>query len=44
MTEKEMNILIEKSCKLYDGDPVIKKVEYVMDFGELRVEYEFYSN
>jgi len=43
MTENEMKTLIEKTHQIYGG-AVFHKIQYTMDFGELRIEYDFYLN
>ncbi len=43
MTEKEINAIIEKtSLQNYEG--ILEKIQYVMEFGEISIQYDFCLN
>jgi len=44
MSEKEINIIIEKNLSLGETLRKIYKLEYTMDFGSMAVVYEFCLN
>jgi hypothetical protein len=45
MTENEINSLIEKTLSEFDeSQKIIEKLQYVMDFGEVTIQYDFCLN
>jgi hypothetical protein len=45
MNEKEINAIIEKSITEYKHcERIPEKIQYVMDFGEVTVQYDFCLN
>jgi len=44
MTDKEIKSIIEKCRKTEDDPEKTEKVNYVMDFGEFTIQYDFSLN
>ncbi len=44
MTEKELKALIEKSSEEFEHIRMIEKVQYIMDFGKVYIQYDFCLN
>lgn len=44
MSDKELSTLLKKSLFNTDNKCYIKRLQYMMDFGELSVQYEFCLN
>ena len=44
MTEKEINWIIEKTVQQSDNKVKIERMQYIMDFGEVSVQYDFCLN
>ena len=44
MSEKELYAIIEKTMAVYENRIPVEKIQYIMDFGEVSVQYDFCLN
>ena len=44
MNEKELKAIIEKSVDQFEHLRMIEKVQYIMDFGKVYIQYDFCLN
>ena len=44
MNEKDLKSIIEKSVDNYDELRLIEKIQYIMDFGKVYIQYDFCLN
>jgi hypothetical protein len=44
MNEKELKAIIDQSVEQYEHLRMIEKIQYIMDFGKVYIQYDFCLN
>ncbi len=44
MNEQELKAIIEKSVERFDHLRMVEKIQYIMDFGKVYIQYDFCLN
>ena len=44
MNENELKAIIEKSVERFDHLRMVEKIQYIMDFGKVYIQYDFCLN
>lgn len=44
MNEKEIKEIIERSSSEFDDAKKVEKIQYIMDFGKVYIQYDFCLN